>query len=355
MENSATQISIVKKFILAMFGICALAQTIQAQNLTVANVAPVTGDSLFYRYANYASVSPSGVNQLFNYSMLTIDTTGYTKKYMTPIPYQYMLQPLIYTLATTALPKYLIPHCYYFRADSTGLYEVAAIGSVNQPYKDLFIKFPVVLNKKDSLILSYSDPTIGTTSPAWISGSVSIIADASGTLITPSGTYNNTFRFHQLKYDEYVTSFYGGKKITIKDSYYWYTPGIHGALLSIYSLTVIGTNSLGTVTSSSSQKWSEVYSNPNNPLGVTKNTCNTLTNFSFQNPVSNQLILTIESPETYQSELEIADLTGKILIIEKSNNNHYDVETSSLAKGIYVVQLSTHTGLKGRKKLIINR
>ena len=353
MKNPTSLIFNIKKTIFALVVNCALFQSTTAQNLTLANVAPVTGDSLFYREGNYMSPGPSGVNQLFNYSALTTTTAGYPKKYIAPGPYQYMFCPANYTLATTALPKSLLPHYFYFRSDTTGIYEVAAADCGNMPFKDLFMKFPVVINKKDSISLSYLNLTIGTKSPAHITGSVSIMADATGTLVTPSRTYNNTFRFHHYKYETYTTSFYGGVETSLTDSYFWYTPGIHGALLSIHSLTVIKTTSLGIITSKASQQWSEVYSDPNNPLGIEKNKDNSLINFSFQNPVSNQLVLKLNSPESHQSKLEITDLAGKTILTENSNYNEFTVNVSSLANGVYFIELSTTKGLRGTKKLMI--
>ena len=71
----------------------------------------------------------------------------------------------------------------------------------------------------------------------WYSyGSDSLYGDGYGTLILPSGTWNNVIRVHKTSVS-YDSNFISG--IAVVDTYqyeiyYWYTPGFHSPLLSMY-------------------------------------------------------------------------------------------------------------------------
>lgn len=64
----------------------------------------------------------------------------------------------------------------------------------------------------------------------------SLFGDGYGTLILPSGTWNNTLRVHTVSLS--VDSNFFSSVATVDsyrtDIYNWYTPGIHGPLLSVY-------------------------------------------------------------------------------------------------------------------------
>jgi len=100
-------------------------------------------------------------------------------------------------------------------------------------------------------------------------------------------------------------------------------------------------------------------SNCNTIIGINEISDNISFNFNlYPNPAQNVTNIEVFMIENNQIDIEILDLTGKIvyskLNIESTNNNLIEINTDELINGMYFVKLST--GVKTiTKKLIINK
>lgn len=104
-----------------------------------------------------------------------------------------------------------------------------------------------------------------------------------------------------------------------------------------------------------------------NPAIVT-NTFNTLfvaalanANFNsgsfslYPNPATNSVNIKLGDPNDAISKIAITDLLGKTIKEVKANSvNESNIDVSDIAKGVYLVQITTDTNVKTTKKLIIN-
>jgi hypothetical protein len=70
----------------------------------------------------------------------------------------------------------------------------------------------------------------------------------------------------------------------------------------------------------------------------------------FPNPVSNIANIQFETNGTYQ--VEVIDITGRIIYSNQTNEQNLQINTSAWAAGIYAVTISNENGLLERKKIV---
>ncbi|MFZ4800073.1 MAG: T9SS type A sorting domain-containing protein [Bacteroidia bacterium] len=88
------------------------------------------------------------------------------------------------------------------------------------------------------------------------------------------------------------------------------------------------------------------------PENAKQNTNNTLT--VYPNPANNNIFIKLNNITTTQENtISLTDVTGKIVIIKKTNNNGViEIDTQNLSNGVYFVQL-TNTALNIVSKIVI--
>ncbi len=319
-----------------------------AQTLILSNTAPVPGDSLLYQKADYQPPGPSGINQFWNFSGIVPHGIDINVIYH---------QPTIFSApqhSLSNLAKSSGSSTFYYRTDNIGFYEMGDDGSsfynpsLYAAYTGLKLRFP----------FSYGD-TASNNNSSWsenntynYSSTISFTADATGTLVTPCGTYTNTLRLFRRNYIDFnLNTQPSHKNYTLTESYEWYTPGVHGHILSVSSSTSVGyfNGFLPPV----NKKWIEIYSDETKtPLSISEN--GTLPNaYIYNNPVKSclfvkQALSSANEPAT----LNLVNLEGKI-VLSATLNGMASCDVSSLSNGVYLLRIKDSLGNLFNRKLII--
>ena len=174
-------------------------------------------------------------------------------------------------------------------------------------------------------------------------GSASFFADAYGTLILPTGTYNNVLRIHQISNytDSSITS--GGPALTTyrRDTYLWYTPGFRSPLLAAYyDIDIHGVPELA-----------QVYYYTQTATGITNYTLNEQDIKIYPNPATDNLYLQLQLPAATSATISITDILGRPMNNPKFMNLPYGRQTISipiqmLPTGIYLLKWQTNSTIQ---------
>ena len=187
------------------------------------------------------------------------------------------------------------------------------------------MQFPASLNS------AFNDPfQVAITSPFLnfsIDGTNDVLVDGSGTLTTPSGTYNNVLRVKSINNYQYIglPPLPGTVTNGTTTSYLWVSPDYPGYMLMNYSIDVQGTNSDTTITYSA------------NPLGI-QNVANQTLQIS-PNPANE--FVTVGFPSGAElNRVEVLDLSGRVVAIETVNgkSNRTSISTATFTNGVYIVR-----------------
>ena len=178
---------------------------------------------------------------------------------------------------------------------------------------------------------AFTDPyNANITSPFLnfsINGTNDVLVDGSGSLTTPTGTYNNVLRVKSINNYQYIglPPLPGTVTNGTTTSYLWVSPDYPGYMLMNYSIDVQGTTSDTTIT----------YSE--NPLGI-QNVANQTLQIS-PNPANS--FVTVGFPSGAElNRVEVLDLSGRVVAIETVNgkSNRLTISTSTFTNGLYIVR-----------------
>lgn len=198
---------------------------------------------------------------------------------------------------------------------------------------------------------AYGGPwTSSTGVPVHSYGSVSGVADATGTLIMPYGTVDNVLRVTTTWHDSDAFLGHGYINYTMEIQDY-YKPGIPKPLLSFRNQTGGGTAvsqpmdfSMGSWLSASSMAVQEAMGNT---IGI-----NLLPNPAHS--TASVLFSSTGSP----MQLSLLDATGRMvrnisLARQPQGISHHEMDLSGLSPGLYTVQLTAANGQRGMRKLVV--
>jgi hypothetical protein len=177
-------------------------------------------------------------------------------------------------------------------------------------------------------------------------GTISAIADGTGTLQLASGTYNNTLRvFYNI--DMLVGHDFGLDTYVQVKRYCWYKVGQRAPVFIIESLSISG--SLGNSYSKS------VLVNYVTPTGVE----DVQSNFNFSlspNPVKDRVIVHLSSDRAANAHYSVMDITGRVWKEEEvvfGQDHSFIVDAINLPKGIYILSVQT-AGTKKQQRFIVD-
>ena len=107
-------------------------------------------------------------------------------------------------------------------------------------YSDSQVQLVFPMGYQDMYVDSFA-ATLSGAFPLDRSGTITVEADAWGTLITPDGTYQNVLR---IKYVEDYEDEFNGTPFAQYDSeiYTWYQPGTHYPIFSMTTVTIAGSS-----------------------------------------------------------------------------------------------------------------
>jgi hypothetical protein len=319
----------------------------KAQTLTATNFNPSSGDSIVYQTAGYESPGPSGLNQLWNFSAIIPDGVNFTLKYTQPLK----SSPAQHSLATiTRIKK---NEAILLKTDSTGIYslgsQVSGFFASNTPvYPDVIMPFPISFGTTHTNTAYWAENNTLTNS------TTNITADATGTLITPSGTYNNVIR---LKKELTLTSQlpYQPSKNNVTSTlfYEWYSPGVKGPIMSIIIHDMGRYDLPKQQLVHSVEKWTEIYNDKSQiPLAI-ENESFFHSYFTFCNPVNKLLSLHAgDAPRHDVYNAKILNIEGKV-IHEATFEDNAQINVSAINNGIYILEVSDSSKNLFRKKILI--
>ena len=360
-----------KFFLLALSLTCASSLSIAQPTLTAANINPVVNDSFVTVICDTsATVGAGGTNITWHYDTLSTTTNSdsieignvvYANSSVTGYSILSLAAGLIpsttFNTSTHAIvtPASSLTNFYIESASKLSLSGVYYSTSDNAIYTD-----PVdVLQFPFTYLTSFTDTyaglvSYGATTAAAEVGSVTVTGDAYGTLwlpaVPPSTTarsYANALRVHSYQLYRDSANLFGTPVIETDtlETYTWYTPDYHSALLTINTVKGPLVNN-----KSISYARKQIANHEQVPTLSAIDASLKL----YPNPVENDL--NIEYTNTTGKEsvrISLCDITGReIAVISddcSAGTQKITYNTGTLAKGVYIVRLSSGTETVNRK------
>ena len=313
----------MKKIYLAFFTILT-GLSINAQTLTQANHAPVSGDQYSNFQCDSTAILPgaSGTGVTWNYSTLVIHT-GIANNYSTSVS-----TSTSYPAADIAVYS-STANINYFKSSATDLNFYGGninIGAVNAT---LNYTSPAIYAKYPMSLATTGTSNIGGTIAAFsnngsFSGNSSVVADGTGTLVLPARTFTNVMRVVTTQTINFTVILPG---TALQVTYDYYSGSLKTPVFSIVSSTL--TSSLG----NSNQSYVYVAKNYST-VGVKENKQTLIELAVYPNPSSSNLNFVTESNEAKQ--VLIYDITGKL--VEKQNfiDGKLKLDVSNYNTGLYM-------------------
>ena len=228
---------------------------------------------------------------------------------------------------------------YYFN-DATGqkLYNQFAY-SIMMTYSDpmQFLTFPLSMSTSyiDSFEASYTSSGV----LFYEQGTIEVVADGYGTLITPAGTYTNVLRVTTT--ENYTNTYDVTPYIYHSVSVNWYKAGFHHVLASC--VTTTDRNSPGLL------QYTEYM-----VAGVAGITELSVNNSSvYPNPVETQLF--VNPGQTEITNYDLFSLNGELIYSStESATSTIEINMSSMDKGIYILKLTRTDNSVETRKIVKN-
>lgn len=358
----------MKKNLLILFVCCLSIPLISQISITHTNM-PVSGDTCRYTNASLASVGDytiAGANYVWDFS--TLDSTSQALREFKAVantPYTYLaflLGAAAYgekTIDTVKVPSFpglpsiSITDIYNFYNKSSALFKTEGVGvklngipvpNLNSDDDELYF-FPLDYTDRDSSTFRFSTLTTTLVPFQYVKKGYRITkADGWGSITTPYGT-EQCLRVVTTQYSiDSITvfnlPFIGTQSFGFPNyvqSYQWLTLGE-----KIPYLEVSGNLVAGNFTPTQA-KYRDVI---RSFVGIKEESATLALNV-FPNPANTTLTVII--PQNIQNVVaEVTDLQGKIILTKSLNQNsqivnQHQIDVSGIAKGVYLLKLSTST------------
>ena len=270
----------------------------------------------------------AGQGQTWDFAGATSDSS-YTETFLAPVD---ALGGSNFPLASYGVQAAGATSATYFVGSSLALQVIGSYaGDVSGAVTFTYDNAMDVMQFPASFSSAFNDPYhVNITSPFInfsIDGSNEVLVDGSGTLTTPSGTYNNVLRVKSINNYQYIglPPLPGTVTNGTNTSYLWVSTDYPGYMLMDYSIKVEGTNSDTSITYSA------------NPLGI-QNVANQTLQVS-PNPAN--AFVTVGFPSGAElNRVEVLDLSGRVVAIETVNgkSNRLTISTATFTNGLYIVR-----------------
>jgi len=331
------KIYLLVSFISGLFAVAATAQTITATGCN-----PVIGEVFNYKTTTGFGPGGSGTGQTWNFATISGTSTTSTAVAVGSTP-----NGSSFPAANIAFSNTGSTYSYQ-KTSATALqhYGTVAAGVViayTNPEDLLHYPFAMSNTYSDNFAATFTNS--GFT--FYRSGSVTITADGTGTLITPTGTFTSVLRIHMVENYSDSANIFGTPTVTAysNDQYLWYKDGTHFPLASTFTFTTgAGTTSGGNYYVSTTVGIDEV-----NALS------NSLT--VFPNPASQNVRLNFNLTDNQKIEVVLANALGQVVYTQNtekiSGEQTIDLNVSAFEKGVYFVRIKTEDGLTATRKIIV--
>jgi hypothetical protein len=310
------------------------------QTLTATGCNPTVGEASNFFVTSYFSPGSPGSGQTWNFSGISGTQYNYNMVAVASTPFAANFPMANIAQYSTGTSGYK-----YLKTSSTALQSYGdASGSGTVPYSNPIdlLHFPFSLNN------SFTDTWYGfytSSGYTWFeNGTTTVIADGSGTLITPAGTFPNTLRLHVYQTYRDSANAGPGSFITdhVIDQYLWYQDGIHFELAASVSHYVNG--------------GSPITGGRFSGLGLAIEDHEALANniSVYPNPFIDELNIVLNNNAITDLNVELTDVTGRVVlskVITKTSDNFQIKIDEQLHSGIYFLQLSSGDNVE-RVKLV---
>jgi len=302
-------------------------RTIAQPTLTAATSNPVAGNVFLQHQIGYDDPGVIGANITWDFSgVFEISTVTNTFSLPSATPYA-SLYPSA-NLASTINSGGTIYYSYFNTSTSSYTLNGMNIPSMatSMPYTDpeKLLSYPFTYNS------TYTDAFATTVSGYDRHGSVTVLADAYGTIILPYGTITNVLR---VKATETYADYISGSAVTnyTSTNYYWYKPGIKYCVFQLSQLKMNG---------NLYQQYG-LYLDETH-VGISDNVLTQNTINCYPNPATDIITLEVlQNSTSNDNNFTLSDLNGKELIKQELNqlSNKTEIDISSLSGGIYFLKL----------------
>jgi hypothetical protein len=318
----------------------------QASTLTAANYNPQLNDAFISVVCDTSFVSPGLSGPGISWSFISLSPSQIDTARDVPVTstaggsYIALFAPttnVAVVTPTASMTTYGIESAT--KLSSTGYYQSAAQYAIYTDPMDQ-IQYPCTYNTTFTDTYAGTLYIGGTGYPE--AGSVTSTCDGWGTLILPGGlTYSNVLRVHSSQtYTDNADLFHTGTSTTFDvESYNWYMPGYHSALLTISTSqgTGIAAGYFYKIVSYAAKQLSNagVHSVPNISSSLQL----------FPNPVQNVLNVNFDAGMGAHVRIDMTDMLGRDVAVIANQYaqgvQNFTYNTSNLPKGLYIVRLQS--------------
>ncbi|MCC6180594.1 MAG: T9SS type A sorting domain-containing protein [Bacteroidia bacterium] len=318
----------MKKILLSLLSFSAL--TVSAQ-LTQSNHAFVAGDTYSTVPCNTVGISPGagGAGATWNYSVTpsTTVTTNYAASTSTNTAYN---PANIFVTAGSNNSSYYLAsstELKYFGGDM-----VINTFNLNFIYSSpaYYAVYPMSLNTTTTVATSGSvTATAPLAGSGTFSGSCTVLADGTGTLVLPSKTFTDIIR---VKTNQDIVATISSITATVNTEVYdYYSPSASKA-----PILTINTSTINSIMGSSTQTFVTAISNYS-VVGVNENQKSTIELSVYPNPSSTVVNFETQSQEAYS--ILAFDVTGRMISNAKFELGKAQLNLDNIAKGVYIYQV----------------
>ncbi len=322
--------------------------------LTAATINPIAGDQFIIVNCDTA-VSPQsgGTSQVWDFSSLTLLS-------ISPVSAD----------TVRAQPPYWSPHVSSFpssnlamvnitaSATSVDIYDITSTSAISQDglYYNSSSQYAQYTNPMDilhfpfSYLNNFSDNYAGNilflgTIPANESGTINVTYDGYGTLTLPGlipgastpVTYTNVARVHSIQnFTDHASLLGTDTTATYElETYTWYHPGYHNALLTIASGAGVGGHYKLVSYSAAEDPSQEAVSPINNSAALNL----------FPNPAKGELNIKYTTANAENVHISIMDMLGRVIAVVADKTTQGDqlitYNTGSISHGLYLVRFQS--------------
>jgi hypothetical protein len=324
-------------FSFSLLQIVSIAQPV----LTGPNTNLQIGESITGHQVNYTSPGSSGASQTWDFS--SVSSLG-TSTFTTVDPAT-TANAATFTAASVATLQSSTYNYYSGSASALSIegyvYSSGLVIPFSNPEQELSYPFSYASTFTDAFGGTY----INGSTTIIRKGNITVTADGYGTLLLPTGTFNNVLRV--LSVEDYADSTSTGAPYSqaTTTAYSWYLPNIHCPILSFTSISFNGGPPVAQFGS-----YLDALSTDININSVSKNPI-----IVSPNPFNSSATLRLNSTTILKNaELKLYDVTGKKVIDMPVERNEITISRNGLENGIYFYSFINADQIPETGRLIID-
>lgn len=292
-------------------------------SLSASEITPSHGDKIEMFDIVYFTPGGSGVDQIWDYSHVTINLTNIQTLVFEPntgnpgVDFVYVTSP---TLGQSdSIASYVSLYSNELLINAT--VDPTSIVTYSDPQLAMFFPLTLTATQTDSFAATVSQQNMTLDRV----GTTTITVDGRGQLFAPLGFYSNAFRVHT--HTEIEDSYMGQvHSTTTIDIYDWYASGTGNFVLRFKEETTQGQTTQTGV----------VFYKQSSILG-TENLNNSSVLTLSPNPFSTELRVSNLNSEV--EKIEVYDLTGKVVkTMTVENETDVVIATEDLQEGMYILK-----------------